>query len=189
MKKGKKRSSPLGIISALILILVIGFSVYGEIGRRIQMQMYPQEYSDYVELYAEKYNVPTEIVFSVIHTESEFDPLAISSAGAVGLMQITPETYDWLLYVRKEEKVGELTDPRVNIDFGTYFISYLYKKFGDYNTVFAAYNAGVNRVSSWLEDDRYSSGGRLIKIPFEETENYIKKVNNTMTKYKQLYSE
>ncbi|MBQ4136615.1 MAG: lytic transglycosylase domain-containing protein [Clostridia bacterium] len=189
MKKGKKRASPLGIISALILIFVIGFALYGEIDRRIQMRLYPQKYSDYVELYAERYNVPTEIVYSVIHTESGFDPLARSGAGAVGLMQITPDTYDWLLYVRKEEKPGELTEPTVNIDFGTYFLSYLYKKFGDYDTVFAAYNAGMNRVSSWLDDERYANDGRLTDIPFTETENYVKKVNNAIKKYKQLYSK
>ncbi|MBO7149002.1 MAG: lytic transglycosylase domain-containing protein [Clostridia bacterium] len=189
MKKRKKRSFPLGVISAIIIIIVTWLAVHGEVDRRIQMQIYPQEYSDYVELYAEKYNVPTEIVYSIIHTESKFDSKARSSAGAIGLMQITPDTYDWLLYLRKEEKPGELDDVRINIDFGTYYLSYLYKKFGDYTTVFAAYNAGMNRVSSWLEDERYSQNGRLIKIPFAETENYIKKVNNTMVKYKQLYSK
>ena len=189
MRRAQKQKSTLGVISAIIIILVIGIALYGEIDRRIQMRMYPQEYSDYVELYAEKYNVPTEIVYSVIHTESGFDHTAKSSAGAIGLIQITPDTYDWLLYVRKEERHGELTEPRVNIDFGTYFLSYLYKKFGDYDTVFAAYNAGMNRVSLWLEDERYSQDGRLIRIPYTETENYVKKVNNAIAKYKQLYNK
>ncbi|MBQ7821839.1 MAG: lytic transglycosylase domain-containing protein [Clostridia bacterium] len=182
-----KQRSCLPVIVITILITVVLIAAAGELNERRLMHMYPQKYSEYVELYAEKYNVPTEIVYAVIHTESGFDPVAVSSAGAVGLMQITPDTYDWLLYIRKEEKVSELTDPVISIDFGTYFLSYLYNKFGDWSTAFAAYNAGMNRVSEWLEDTRYTKNGVLEYIPYVETRNYVNKVNNTLIKYEQIY--
>ncbi len=186
--KRKKRKPYFAIIIVCIIVIAILFAVSGELFKRQQTFLYPQKYSEYVELYAEKYNVPTEIVYSVIHTESGFDANAVSSAGAIGLMQITPDTYSWLLYLRHEDDTKELTSPDVNIDFGTYLLSYLYNRFGSWDTVFAAYNAGMNRVSQWLEDERYTQNGTLVRIPFPETDNYVKKVNNTIIKYTQIYN-
>ena len=185
-EKGKSRSCLPAVILIILLVIAVWIAA-GELKERHQKFMYPQKYSEYVEYYCEKYDVPTDIVYSVIHTESGFDEKVISHAGAIGLMQITPDTYDWLLYVRKEEKLSELTDPETCIDFGTYFLSYLYRKFGNWDTAFAAYNAGMNRVSEWLADERYAKDGELVYVPYTETRNYVKKVNNTIVKYKQIY--
>ncbi|MBE6605597.1 MAG: lytic transglycosylase domain-containing protein [Ruminococcaceae bacterium] len=192
MAKSKKSKNKRPFIVTLILFIIISAAIYfiaGELIERQSKLMYPKKYEQYVEMYSEKYGIDCNIIYSVIHTESGFDPQARSSAGAIGLMQITPDTYDWLLYLRGEEKTRELDDIRTNIDFGTYFLSYLYKKFGNWDTVFAAYNAGMNRVSGWLEDPAYSDGITLTYIPFSETRNYVDKVGNTIIKYKQIYNE
>lgn len=190
-KKTNRRSVFVPSFTAIFIIAVISVVIgllANSIIEKSERAMYPKKYEEFVNICSEKYGVPEEIIYSVIRTESGFDPSSKSHAGAVGLMQITPDTYDWLLFVRKEEKVYELTDPFTSIDFGTYFLAYLYDKFGSWDTAFAAYNAGMNRVSEWLRDERYSKDGELANIPYPETENYVKKVNNAINKYKKIYN-
>ena len=142
-----------------------------------------------VELYSEEYGVPEYIVYSVIRVESGFDESAVSSKGAIGLMQLTPSTFEWLLTKTKETLSKEaLYSPNVNIKYGTYYLRYLYVQFSDWDMALAAYNAGPGRVSSWLADDSLTDeDGKLQIIPFEETKNYVKKVNDTIEVYKRLY--
>jgi soluble lytic murein transglycosylase len=71
-----------------------------------------------------------------------------------------------------------------NLELGTYYISYLKKKFDNLNAVLAAYNAGEGNVSEWLENSQYSSNGKdLITTPFKQTNSYLQKVNNAMEYY------
>ena len=135
-----------------------------------------------------QYDVPIEKICAIINTESSFNPKAKSTANAIGIMQITEETFLWLQFKSNEEhKIDELYDYDTNIKYGTYFLSLLYEEFQDWDTVFAAYNAGRGRVNSWLSDSNYSKDGKLINIPFEETANYITKVNKASQKYINLY--
>ena len=151
---------------------------------------HPTTYDEIVERYAMEYDVPKNLIFSVIKVESDFDPNACSSAGALGLMQILPSTFEWLT---GEEHLDEnlssfsLTDPEVNIRYGTYYLRYLYFKFGNWDTVLAAYNGGEGNVAKWLENPEYSDkNGNLTYIPFEETRNYVKKVNDAIATYEKL---
>ena len=171
----------------VILLALTALLALGEAKERILKAEYPLAYTDAVELASEKYHIYPEILYAVIRTESGFDPDAVSRAGACGLMQITPDTYDWLCYIRKEEKSGDILDPYTNVEYGAYFLAYLFRKFDDWDTVFAAYNAGMNRVSEWLLDESISKDGRLVNIPYTETENYVRKVNNAIKIYKNIY--
>ena len=86
-----------------------------------------------------------------------------------------------------------LYDPETNIKYGTYYLSRLYNRFGDWDTALAAYNGGEGNVSEWLKDKKYSDDGiklKTDKIPdeFSETKNYVKKVNKALKKYKELYN-
>jgi soluble lytic murein transglycosylase len=144
-----------------------------------------------VEKYSAEYNVPEYIIFAVIDVESDFDPMATSSANACGLMQMTPKTFAWLT---SSEHLGEnltsldLYDPEINIRYGTYYLRYLFTRFHNWDTALAAYNAGEGNVSEWLEDSEYSDGdGTLKYIPFKETRNYVKKVNKSIEDYKKIY--
>lgn len=102
---------------------------------------HPLLYEEYIEKYSEQYSVPKEIVCAVINTESSFDSSALSEAGAMGLMQITKETFWWLLSKNGEDiSVDMLYDPETNIKYGTYFLSILYEEFGSWDTVYAAYH-------------------------------------------------
>ncbi len=166
----------------------VGF-LYDHIWDKIDLYTYPKNHSEYVEKYSKEYGVPEYIVYSTIKVESNFDTGALSHKGAVGLMQITPDTFKWIQMILREElDDGMLYEPETNIKYGTYLLSYLYDEFGNWETAHAAYNAGLTRVKEWLKDDRYrAEDGKLINIPFEETKEYVKKIADAATAYKKLY--
>lgn len=178
------------LAAILIIALSIGIGyAYDNIRDRIDRYLYPIEYSEYVERYSTLYGVPVHIIYGIIKVESDFQSNAVSSAGAVGLMQITPDTFDWLCTLQKETlDEGMLYDPETNIRYGVYYLSYLYREFGLWDSVYAAYNAGPTRVKEWSADPRYAdANGVLIEIPYPETKAYTKKVNDAAELYQKLY--
>ena len=175
-----------------IVIIAISLGVgllYDYIWDKIDHYTYPKTYFEHVEKYSKEYGVPEYIIYSTIKVESNFNSGALSEKGAVGLMQITPDTFEWIQMLLREELAdGLLYDPETNIKYGTYLLSYLYDEFGNWETVHAAYNAGMSRVKEWLRDERYSAEDNKLKnIPFEETREYVKKIADAATEYKKLY--
>ena len=177
---------------ALIAAIAIGLGFLADfVITCLEKQAYPQGYAEYVTIYADKYGVPENLVYSVIRTESDFESGAISGAGAVGLMQILPSTFKWLtsdvLFEHLNE--GMLFDPETNIRYGTYYLSFLYDRYGDWDLALAAYNGGPGNVDKWLENDAYADGeGGLKTIPFRETKQFVSRVSKAWEKYDKLYS-
>jgi len=176
------------IIVILLLSISIGIG-YEFLWIKIEEYTHPMDYSEFVTKYSADYGVPEYITYSVIKTESSFKSNAVSHAGAVGLMQIMPDTFKWIA-----EKLGEvyseglLYDPETNIRYGTYYLAYLYSEYGNWDTVFAAYNAGIGRVNGWISNDEYSDEyGNLKDIPIKETREYVIKINKAIEIYKKLY--
>ena len=184
------------IVAILIIIcLSIGGGVaINEIWNILERHTHPIDYADIISSASREFDVPEYIIYATIKVESDFDPMAMSSAGALGLMQIMPSTFEDLTsdeHLDENLSTRKLDDPKVNIRYGTYYLSYLYKKF-DYNwdTAFAAYNGGETRVTAWLKDPDYSDlNGNLTNIPLKETKNYVKKINSAIEIYKKLYPE
>ena len=179
------------VVAALLTALIIaaGFGVYFA-GRLIEKATYPVYYREYVEKYAEENSLDPALVFAVIKAESSFRPNVVSSAGAIGLMQIMPSTARRLA----EHSDGTLSedadlyDPETNIRFGCFLLRWMADEFGSADTAIAAYNAGWGNVKKWLADKKYSADGvTLDAIPFRETENFVKRVNLATDKYKELY--
>lgn len=181
----------------LIAIICIVLAVLTALGtlivrREITKRRYPLMYQEYVIKYAAEYNVPVEIVYSVIRCESGFKEKAESPVGALGLMQLMPDTYKWLCEKFFEEEFIEenITDPKTNIRCGVKYLSWLHERFENWDTVLAAYNAGQTRVYGWLGDTRYCDDGKTLKeIPVEETKTYVTRINNTIKIYKDFYGE
>ena len=150
--------------------------------------LYPMKYQQQVDRAAETYNLEKSLIYAVIRTESHFDPEAESHVGAVGLMQLMPESFEWLQGLRGQElDMSELNNPDVNIDYGCYLLRYFYDYYGSEETAVAAYNAGFV-VGDWLKDPNYSSDGKsLDAIPYGETERYVEKVMKAKKMYKKLY--
>lgn len=182
-RKRKKKVSRLKITAAvLVLATVAGVSLY------VLRLVFQKKYDAIVEKYALEYDIPEELLYAVIKTESNFDPSAVSSADARGLMQITPETFEWLQYRMGEQlPLTELFEPETNIRYGAFFLRYLLDEFGSAETAAAAYNAGVNCVKNWLASPQYSSDGRnLSYIPYPETRYYVIKVKTAAEAYRKL---
>ncbi|MGB9715424.1 MAG: transglycosylase SLT domain-containing protein [Thermodesulfovibrionales bacterium] len=144
---------------------------------------YPLAYWDLVNHISQRYDIDPFLVISIIREESMFNPEAKSVAGALGLMQLIPQTAFWL---GKNLQLGikdlsQIYDVKNNISLGTYYLSILKKEFGDNAYVIAAYNAGEERVRKWFQKGNYKSFDEFIEdIPFYETRNYVKKVMTTM---------
>lgn len=147
----------------------------------------PQKFEEYVEENAERYGVETALIYAVIRAESNFQVQAVSSAGAVGLMQLMPETA--LFIENKTGQGGELTEPADNIRMGTWYLAYLTVRFGKTDEAIAAYNAGEGRVRQWLNNPAYTDeSNRLLYIPYKETQDYVRKVKFFYNCYKIFYS-
>ena len=187
-KRYKIRKSAVAIALTL-LIIIAGFVVYFS-GKAIEKATYPMRYREYVEQYAEQNGLNPALVFAVIKTESSFRADVVSSAGAVGLMQIMPSTAEKLAKRLGEEtpSAEELKDPETNIKYGCAMLAWMRGEFGSMDTVLAAYNAGWGNVKKWLADEAYSSDGvTLHTIPFKETENFVGRVNLAAEKYREIY--
>ncbi len=173
-----------------ILALAAGFAtLWVFVEDRILERTHPLPYHETVSAISAEYAVPEEVIYAVMSTESSFKSDAQSSKGAIGLMQITPETFYWLCSKNGAEDANPelLYNPETNIRYGTYFLSLLYSEFGVWDTAFAAYNAGRGKVNEWLKSAEYNSNGKLVNIPYPETASYVQKVNKAMLIYKKLY--
>ncbi|WP_055069809.1 lytic transglycosylase domain-containing protein [Clostridium massiliamazoniense] len=178
---------------AFIIIVILCIMTYGPIKTHIMKKyFYPEKYNNYVVEYSEKFDMDPMFVRAIIKTESGFNPNAESNVGAMGLMQITASTGE---FIAKNLGITNFTpsmlyNPQINIEFGCWYLEYLSKQFSNNEElVAAAYNAGGAKVASWLNNSAYSSDGvTLNSIPYTETANYVQKVQKYANTYKKLYS-
>ena len=104
MVRNKAIMRSIVIITILVLSILCGL-LFQVIWNAIDRVNYPKEYSDFVDIYAYEYGVPEYVVYSVIKVESDFESGAVSEAGAVGLMQLMPETFVWLTTENGENRI------------------------------------------------------------------------------------
>ena len=186
----KSKKAKRNTVIIVILVLSISIGLIYEFGwTGVERLMNPREYSEYVSRYSSEFGVSEVIIYAVIKTESNFRSNAVSGAGAIGLMQLMPDTFKWIAQKRGEpDDPALLYDPETNVKYGTYLLSYLYSQYGNWNTSFAAYNCGIGRVNEWISGSEYSDEyGNLINIPIKETREYVKKVSDNVELYKKLY--
>lgn len=152
---------------------------------------YPQPHKPLVYNFAQQNDIDPHLVFAIIRAESGFETTARSPAGAQGLMQIMPETAEWIAGQKgvAHFEAIDLHDPEVNIDFGCWYIANLKQEFaGQLPLVVAAYNAGRGRVKDWLLSGQWDgSEPNLDNIPFPETREYVKKVLGNYEAYQAIY--
>lgn len=173
----------LSVIIVAFWTFLILFNGYSSLMKKI----YPLKYQDEIIKYSKLYELDKYLVFSMIKVESGFNEKAVSSKGAIGLMQITSKTGEYIAKLSGARRY-DLLDADTNIGFGCYYLSYLLNRFSDIDTVICAYNAGEGNVSEWLKNPEYSEDGiKLKSVPFNETSEYIKKIKKTFEKYKKLY--
>lgn len=166
------------IIILIVVIAVIAGGIYGA------RQLYPKKYSEYVEKYCEEYDVPTDLVYAVIKCESNFNPEAKSDIGALGLMQLTPETFEWVQGKMKVEieDADALFDPQTNLRAGIYLLKLNLADFDGIEYALSAYHAGRSVTKKWVDE-----GIAPEDIPYSDTNSYIKRVVSTIKIYDLLY--
>ncbi|MBF0515652.1 MAG: lytic transglycosylase domain-containing protein [Nitrospirae bacterium] len=148
--------------------------------------LYPYGYKATVDEAARRFSISPLLILSVIREESRFQEDAYSPAGAIGLMQLMPQTaqkYSGTV----EEKIdsdADIFNPRKNILLGGYYVSQLVKEMRCVPAALASYNAGEHNVYKWLNAWHYKAVDEFIEdIPFDETEKYVKRVLKTYFQY------
>jgi soluble lytic murein transglycosylase len=148
--------------------------------------LYPLAYWSTVKDVSARYGLDPFLLLSVMREESHFDPMAVSSAGAIGLMQLMPYTARRTarrldLEIDGAKSIHEIEN---NITLGAYYLSGLLDRFRSVTPALAAYNAGERRVKRWLRQGQYEALDEFIEdIPFDETRNYVKRIVTTYYRY------
>jgi soluble lytic murein transglycosylase len=149
---------------------------------------YPLRYGPIVREQAREKGIDPALVAAVIYQEARFDSSAESSSGAVGLMQLRPETAKGIALRTGGTafRVSDLRDPAINIRYGSWYLQNLFEKYGDERLVLAAYNAGQGNVDRWLANGE--------DIGFPETRAYVESVERLKRVYRdawraELYAE
>ena len=165
----------VGVLIGIILLITI-IKVFN-IKQIILQKIYPKKYSEYVEKYAQEFNVDPLLIFSMIKAESNFKEKAKSSSGAKGLMQLMEATAN--------EIADKIDEPLV----GTKYYSELLKNLdGNMLLAITAYNAGMGNVNQWIRDGIIKADGSDIEnIPYKETNMYVRKIINNYRMYQIIY--
>lgn len=164
---------------------------------KVQQQIverHPMQYRSYIEQYAAEYNLQPAYVSAIILNESSFNTRAESGVGARGLMQLMPETAQWIAHRLGMDATYQddlLWDAQTNIRFGCWYLNYLSKLFaGDPVTVTSAYHAGQGEISGWLNNRTYAPDGKALNLttmPDGPTKTYAGRVTRDYGIYDALY--
>lgn len=148
---------------------------------------YPLKYRTEILSASTEFSIAPDLISSVINAESRFRPAATSHAGAIGLMQVLPSTAAEVAATLSipDFTADDLYDPSTNIQIGAYYLHTLIGDFGDTATAICAYNAGPNKVRTWLADPRYSHDSAVLyTTPYPETNAYLSKILH----YQKIYA-
>ena len=181
----RRRFFALGSVAVLIGVFVAALVVSGFFDQALKELTLPLRHEDVIRQQAEEKGVDAALIAAVIYSESKFSDQT-SSAGARGLMQITPEAADTI--ARNSDattfELKDLGDPEINIRYGTFLLRELLERYeGDEAAALAAYNAGPGNADKW--------GGASLTveaIPFPETRAYVEEVLEKRDEYRREYA-
>jgi soluble lytic murein transglycosylase len=154
---------------------------------------YPLEYEEPIRAEAARYDLDPALVAAVINTESGFAPDSRSGAGAVGLMQVLPDTARFIARQpdRPSPSPERLAEPEVNIAYGARYLRYLIDRYGTVGLALAAYNGGPANVNTWIEKAQAAGGTLTVPddIPFTETRGFVSRVQRAVPIYHRAYGD
>lgn len=153
--------------------------------------LFPRPYWSDLKKFAVANGLDPYLVASLIRQESEFNPIAVSRANAVGLMQLLPRTGKLVAHqvALKRYNPSQLYTPTVNLQLGTRYFRGMVDQFGgSFEQALAAYNAGSDRVVEWMGQGKYRDAAEFVEsIPFTETREYVQAIMRNTSVYRQLY--
>lgn len=199
MKRSVRRGARIDRrLAAVVIIGVLALAVLGLIlwlafarAPEITVETYPVEYEEIIRACAADNGLDPAYPAAVIMAESSYRPEVVSSANAQGLMQLLPETGEWVAGKLGETyEEGCLFDPETNIRYGCWFLGWLMRRYdGDMTCASSAYHQGHGTVDKWLADPAYSAdGATLAVIPSNATDTYVKRVLKYYERYTELYA-
>ena len=175
----------LALVLVLVATTVAGVSAWVVSSEPdwYQRIRYPLRYESIVKAHARNYDLPPTLLAAVIYTESKFDASARSDAGAVGLMQLLPETARGIALRTGGHRfvVSDLLDPEINVRYGSWYLRNLIDRYDDVPTALAAYHAGQGNVDDWRK--------RGVGIQFAETRTYVRRVLDAQRVYAEAYAD
>lgn len=184
--RARRRRAVWGGVAVLAGLGVAYLIASGSFDHAIKELTLPLRHEDVIRQQANEKGVDAALIAAVIYSESKFSDQE-SSAGARGLMQITPEA---ARFIEKKSggttfKLDDLSDPEINIRYGTFLLHELLERYdGDEAAALAAYNAGPGNVDKWG-----GAGLRVEDIPFPETRAYVEEVLEKRDEYRQKYAK
>lgn len=185
-RRRRRRWPILGGV-AVVLGLIVGILIAsGTFDKAIKELTLPLRHEDIIRQQSREKGVDAALIAAVIYSESKFND-AESSAGARGLMQITPDAAE---FIEKQSggttfKLDDLSDPEINIRYGTFLLKELLERYdGDEAAALAGYNAGPGNADQWG-----GSGLTVEEIPFPETRAYVEEVLEKQREYRREYAQ
>jgi soluble lytic murein transglycosylase len=169
-------------VAVLAAVLIVAFN--GTVHKALNELTLPLEHEDIIRQQSKEKDVDAALIAAVIDTESKFTD-AESSAGARGLMQITPAAAK---FIEKQSggtsfNLKDLSDPEINIRYGTFLLKELLERYeGDEAAALAAYNAGPGNADKWG-----GAGLSVEEIPYPETRAYVELVLERQKEYREKY--
>jgi soluble lytic murein transglycosylase len=171
--------------SAIVVLAVAGAAAYVvETEPDVYLRArYPLEYEGIIRTHARNHDLDPALVAAVVYAESRFDPNAESAAGAVGLMQLLPETAKGIALRTGGDRfvVADLRDPEINVRYGTWYLDHLRERYGSVRLALAAYHAGQGNVDHWREEG--------LGVVFPETRAYVDDVERVQRLYADAYRD
>ncbi len=186
----RRRRSLLLILGSAILVVAVVVAL--PLARKAVNDLgLPLQYQDVIRQQAAEKHLDPALVAGVIYAETKFDART-SSAGAEGLMQILPETAEYLAHRSGATTftTADLSSPAVNIAYGSYYLRYLLNEYhGSRVLALAAYNGGEANVDAWVAA-AHAHGKRFVMsdIPFPETRAYVERVLQAQKDYRRIYA-
>jgi soluble lytic murein transglycosylase len=179
----------LGAVGLAVLVAVLVAPLFQKAIREFSL---PLQYENIIRQQAADKHLDPALIAGVIYAESKFDPRT-SRAGAIGLMQVLPQTATYLAHRSggTEFSAADLATPQVNIAYGSYYLRYLINHYrGQVMPAVAAYNAGITNVDRWLAQAKTDGQEFTISdIPFSETRAYVGRVLNAQRDYRRTYAK
>lgn len=180
-----RRPLRLAVAVALLVAVAAGVFAYAETSQPgwYARLRYPLRYTAIITGHARNYDLDPALLAAVVYQESKFRPDAVSSSGAIGLMQLLPATAKGIAQYTggSRFRVQDLYDPEINVRYGSFYLRRLIRKYGDVRWALAAYNAGQTNADRWLEEGE--------GIEFAETRAYVDKVLELERIYRRAYGK
>ena len=185
-----KRLFRLCVLAALAVFLL--WLLISYIPGRAEKFIYQTGYEDLVLKYSEEFGADPALVYSVIKVESNFDPKASSEVGAIGLMQIIEDSFDWvaLKLGRNDLSFEDMYQPEYSVMFGCYMIGYLYDRYSSVELTAAAYHSGMGTVDGWIASGEVPAQNASAEdFPGKKTSHYVGKIVKAYEHYSNILHE